>query len=186
MKNLINNNKTDKDTLHSYIDVYQEIFKNKKTTAKNILEIGIGSGGSIKLWHDYFLDATIYGVDISSRAQYGSDWNDILNNTRISLYDNTDAYNETFIDDTFSNTTFDIIIDDGPHTLDSMITFMKLYPKLLSNDGIIVIEDIQSIDWIETLTKYTPDNMKQFIQVADNRNIKNRYDDIMFIINKGL
>ena len=69
---------------------------------------------------------------------------------------------------------------------DSMISCINLYLKLLSNDGIIVIEDIQSIDWIETLTKYIPDNMKQFIQVVDNRSIKNRHDDIMFIINKGL
>lgn len=73
MHTLIDNSKTDKNTTHSYLPTYQKIFANKKETAKHILEIGIGdnfcssgNGGSIKLWHDYFQNATIHALDIIS------------------------------------------------------------------------------------------------------------------------
>jgi hypothetical protein len=68
---LVDNSRTDKNTVHSYLNLYQEIFDKKRTTAKNVLEIGIGvptpditDGGSIKLWHDFFTNATVYGLDI--------------------------------------------------------------------------------------------------------------------------
>ena len=75
------------------------------------------------------------------------------------------------------------MIDDGPHTLESMLTFIKLYSNVLANDGILVIEDIQSIDWIPILANQVPDNLKNFIQVYDLRSIKDRHDDLMFVIN---
>ena len=69
LEKLVNNSKTDKNTTHSYLPLYQKLLENKKETAKNVLEIGIGdfgekNGGSIKLWKDYFTNATIYGLDI--------------------------------------------------------------------------------------------------------------------------
>ena len=64
MLNLVYNTKTDKNTTHSYIPLYEKLLSNKRLTAKNVLEIGVNEGGSIKLWHDYFTNATIYGLDI--------------------------------------------------------------------------------------------------------------------------
>ena len=34
---LVNNIKTDKNTTHSYLDLYQQLLCSKKNTAKNIL-----------------------------------------------------------------------------------------------------------------------------------------------------
>ena len=182
MHTLIDNSKTDKNTIHSYLPTYQKIFANKKDTAKHILEIGICYGGSIKLWHDYFQNATIHALDI--HMPLDDVWDQIKNNNRISVY-HSDAYEEKFFNDNFLNKDikFDIMIDDGPHTLESMLTFIKLYSNVLANDGILVIEDIQSIDWIPILTNQVPDNLKNFIQVYDLRSIKDRYDDLMFVIN---
>ena len=181
MHTLIDNSKTDKNTIHSYLPTYQKIFANKKDTAKHILEIGICYGGSIKLWHDYFQNATIHALDIMPLDDV---WDQIKNNNRISVY-HSDAYEEKFFNDNFLNKDikFDIMIDDGPHTLESMLTFIKLYSNVLANDGILVIEDIQSIDWIPILANQVPDNLKKFIQVYDLRSIKDRYDDLMFVIN---
>ena len=81
--------------------------------------------------------------------------------------------------------TFDIVVDDGPHTLESMIQFITLYLPLLKADGILVIEDVQDIAWLETLTQVTPDAFKPYIQKYDRRSVKGRYDDIMFVINKA-
>ena len=50
---------------------------------------------------------------------------------------------------------------------------------------ILIIEDVQSWDWIDILKNEVPENLKQFIKVYDLRQNKNRYDDIVFIIDKS-
>ena len=37
---LVNNERTDKNTTHSYLDLYETLLSSKKETAKNVLEIG--------------------------------------------------------------------------------------------------------------------------------------------------
>ncbi len=64
LKNLVDNSRTDKDTTHSYVDLYDKLLTHKKEKAKNILEIGINYGGTIKLWSDYFKNSNIYALDI--------------------------------------------------------------------------------------------------------------------------
>jgi len=46
---LADNSRTDKNTTHSYLPLYQKLLVNKKETAKNVLEVGIFHGGSINL-----------------------------------------------------------------------------------------------------------------------------------------
>ena len=53
LEQIVDNTRTDTNTTHSYLPLYESLFKNKKETAQNILEIGIQNGGSIKLWRDY-------------------------------------------------------------------------------------------------------------------------------------
>ena len=181
LENLVDNNKTDKNTLHSYLPLYQMLFQNKKHTAKNVLEVGIANGGSIKLWNQFFPNATIYGVDII----HDSTICDAIKNNNVKLFTLTNAYDINFIYDLKNqNITFDILIDDGPHTLQSMKDFIDLYLPLLSEDGILIIEDIQSIDWLQTLTDLISPSLQRYIKTYDLRNNKNRYDDILFTIDK--
>jgi hypothetical protein len=56
----------------------------------------------------------------------------------------------------------------------------------MTEDGILIIEDVPFWDWIETLKNATPDNLKEYIKVYDLRQIKGRYDDIVFTINKTI
>jgi cephalosporin hydroxylase len=187
---LVDNTKTDKNTCHSYIPVYQKLFESKKYDTNNILEIGIGepkqnkeNGGSIKLWHDYFSNSTIYGLDIHDISDVNEE---IIDKQRIKLYTSVDAYDTTFIENTFikNNIQFDILIDDGPHTLDSMIFFVKHYLPLLKDDGVLVIEDIPDMNWTQILKENTPEDLRQYVKCFDLRSIKNRWDDIMFVIQK--
>jgi len=59
-----------------------------------------------------------------------------------------------------------------------------MYLPLLKDDGILVIEDVQDITWIDNLREMTDEPWKPFIEVYDRRPVKGRYDDIMFVINK--
>jgi hypothetical protein len=79
---IIDNTRTDKNTSHSYLSTYEQLLLKKKNTAKNILEIGIQNGGSIKLWHDYFLNASIFGLDTMNEEHL---WDEINNKDRITL-----------------------------------------------------------------------------------------------------
>jgi hypothetical protein len=187
---LIDNTKTDKNTCHSYINVYENLFESKKNDINNILEIGIGepkenkeNGGSIKLWHDYFQNSIIYGLDILDISNINDE---IINKERIQLFTSVDAYDASFIENTFinNNIKFDILIDDGPHTLESMVFFIKNYLPLLKDDGVFIIEDIPDMNWIQILTNSTPEEYRKYIQIVDLRKIKNRWDDVMFIIKK--
>jgi hypothetical protein len=189
----LNNSRTDKNTTHSYLELYEKLLCDKKVTAKNVLEIGIGpanfhasgNGGSIKMWHEYFINATVFALDIIHENDV---WNEIKNKSRIKLLTSCDAYNETFFKNTFlnKNIKFDMILDDGPHTLESMKTCIKLYSQILTDDGILIIEDVQDIKWLDILSNEVPAHLKSYIEVYDLRHIKNRYDDIVFVINKSI
>ena len=54
----------------------------------------------------------------------------------------------------------------------------------MTDDGILLIEDIQSFDWIDILKNEVPEHLKEFIKIYDLRENKNRYDDIVFTIDK--
>jgi cephalosporin hydroxylase len=182
---LADSTRTDKNTSHSYLDVYEELLSPKKHSAKNVLEVGIGFGGSIKLWSDFFPNAIVYGIDILPIDEI---WDELKLHNKIILYTSTNAYDETFFNDTFVsvNKRFDLMIDDGPHSLESMIQFIKLYSQLMTDDGILIIEDVQFYDWIEPLKNAVPIELAKFIKVFDLRHVKNRWDDIIFVIDKQL
>ena len=40
LQQLVDNSRTDKNTTHSYLGLYEELLQTKKYTAKNVLEIG--------------------------------------------------------------------------------------------------------------------------------------------------
>jgi hypothetical protein len=181
---IIDNTRTDKNTSHSYLSLYQKILEKKKDTAKNILEIGIQRGGSIKLWHDYFVNATIYGLDTMNEETV---WDEIKNNDRITLYCSHDAYNTDKFKTTFldKDIKFDLLLDDGPHTLESMKTFIKLYSQIMADDGLLIIEDVQNWNWIDKLKEVVPEELKKYVKEYDLRKNKNRSDDIVFTIDKA-
>ena len=186
---IVDNSKTDKNTEHSYLPLYQMLLERKKETTRNVLEIGIGetyekNGGSIKLWKDYFTNATIYAVDILPIHRV---MDELLNNDRVILYTSTDAYDPNFFAETFlyKNLRFDFMLDDGPHTLESMKQFIRLYSQLMTDDGILIIEDLPELDWIDILEDEVPAHLKPFIRAYDLRSNKGRYDDIVFTIDKS-
>lgn len=165
---------TDKNTIHSYIDYfYESEFIKYKDKSINLLEIGMSSGGSLFLWRQYFANAKIYGLDIMDvlRPQYKN-----LKNTEYII---NNAYDINFMN---SLPNFDIIIDDGPHSLDSQLFTLINYSKKLNPNGILIIEDIDNQNNLDILIHNIPQEYKDKFQVFDLRSIKNRYDDIILVL----
>lgn len=163
---------TDKNTTHSYIDhLYNNLFLDKSNISK-FLEIGIATGESAKMWHDYFTNAQIYVIDVHDCTHMFD------KHPRVKCF-HANAYDHDFLK---SLSTYDIIIDDGPHTLESILFFAQYYIYLLNDNGIAVIEDIQSESYFDLLISVVP---KGFItEKIDLRKIKNRYDDLILVIRK--
>jgi len=179
--------RSDKNSAHSYLPLYDTLLEPIKESAISVLEIGIGGGpkkkggGSLLMWRKYFPNAKIYGIDISSKKVV---LDEVINDDKVILYNETNAYDKMFVKNNLEDIKFDYMLDDGPHTLESMEDFIKLYTPLMSKNGILIIEDIQDIDWIDQLKNITPENLKQYIKVYDLRKNKGRYDDIVFTIDR--
>lgn len=182
---IVDNRLSDKNTVHKYLDVYEPLMRPKKESAQNVLEVGIYTGGSIRLWHDYFLNATIHGLDIY--PEHINIQADIKNKERIKLYTGIDAYNEDFFKRTFLDKGIkcDIILDDGPHYLESMKAFVRLYSQILTDDGILIVEDLDELEWLDILRNEVPDNIKQYVKTFDLRSISIHQNSILFIIDKS-
>ena len=140
------NNQSDKELYHKYIsNFYSEKFEKFKDKKINILEIGIQYGNSLKLWEYFFKNAEIYAIDISQYYihEYGENVNIFIGN----------AYDNKTIDYFKSNDiSFDIIIDDGPHTRETQDFFLQNYQELLKpSQSIIILEDIynHSFDFLK-------------------------------------
>jgi len=173
---------TDKGTLHSYTGAYELLLSPYRDRAVNLLEIGVYYGGSSLLWHEYLPKSQLTLVDIENRVGPN-----IFSNMKEDRYDFliADAYSDETVDRVAKNAKgFDIMIDDGPHTLQSQILFINKYLPHLNDGGILIIEDIQNFSDCEVLRTITPSEHQDNIEIIDLRHVKGRYDDILFVIRK--
>lgn len=172
MYSIINNSATDKNTSHSYLDTYERLFAPIQQSCQRVLEIGVQEGGSIALWSEYFPNAEIHGFDVNLDKVIVD-----LTNPRIHTR-LCDAYASDVLA-TITPLSFDVIIDDGPHTKDSMLTFASSYSQFLKEGGVCVIEDVQSMDWVADIVRSFPSYIQ--VEVVDLRHVKGRWDDILIV-----
>jgi len=156
--NIFANNKSDKSTSHNYHILYSFIL-NKLGTAKNlnILEIGLGTnnpslissmgsdgrpGASLYAFRDYLPNSNIYGCDIDSEILFASNRikTCFVDQLKIKTFDN--------VSNNFGNINYDLIIDDGLHSIGANFNTLLFALKNINKNGWIVIEDI-SIQHIE-------------------------------------
>jgi cysteine synthase len=123
---------TDKEFSHHYLGVYDELFAPFKDKKINLLEVGVATGGSLKLWEDYFSKAFIWGIDIKDEISYK--YGDRVNWVQNDI----NKLHELKVD-------FDIAIDDGSHLVEDQIAFIKLVWPVLNKGGLMIIEDIFDI-----------------------------------------
>ena len=129
---------TDKFDLGYMKHIYEPIFKKDGSRIKAILEIGVFEGDSLREWHSRFPQAIVHGVDLSTPNVTDLDPN------LVTIYSGVDAYSTNSISRFLGIRPqgYDLIIDDGPHTLESQLFFVRNYGSLLADDGIMVLEDI--------------------------------------------
>jgi len=172
---------TDKGSSHTYTGMYEEILSQYKNKDCTLLEIGVQSGGSALLWSKYLPNAKLSFSDIDQLNQVIIDM--IGDKCIFHLGDAYSDYGFNAIKSARPD-GFDVIIDDGPHTLQSMIECIRRYLPIVKKEGYLIIEDVQDIHWCDILQNEVPLEYRKNIEIVDTRNFKNRYDDIVFIIKK--
>jgi predicted RNA-binding protein len=111
---------------------------------------------------------------------------DIFDKDRF-IYVNCDAYTTTNGEKVkeLKPNGFDIIFEDGPHTLQSQIATLEIYLKQLKTGGKLFMEDIQSVDDFDKLEEVVKEmDGKYETERIDLRENKNRYDDLIFVVGK--
>lgn len=150
---------------HSYSQHYYDYLHGRRATLKYFLEIGVGTnklmkpicgksyqlGASLKAWRDFFTNAHVFGLDIDQTV--------LFSDSRISCY-YTDQSSAKELERTISNIRFyqndfnlrfDVILDDGSHRLNDMITSFHTLNKYVTTNGAYIIEDVSTKEISELL-----------------------------------
>ena len=130
---------TDKVTHHEYHKIYDFFLQDLYNKKGSILEIGIEYMKSINMWLELFPNAFIYGIDINFKK----------NGDRYEVFkaDQSKTNELNLIKKKLENKNLFFINDDGSHIPEhQLLTFNILFP-LLDNNGIYIIEDIETSYW---------------------------------------
>ena len=125
---------------NNFFAEYDFHFRDLREMSVRLLEIGVQNGGSLHMWKEYFPNAVeIIGIDVDERCKKFES-----GNVRVYIGDQEDI---AFLDSIPG--LFDVIIDDGGHTMTQQQTsFHRMFPKL-KDGGIYVIEDLHTSYWKE-------------------------------------
>lgn len=169
----------DKGTVHSYLDIYEVIMEPYRYDSKNVLEIGLMSGESLRSWTEYFPNSNVYGIDCDLKPINGmADLTEAIHEGyKICL---GDASNPTDVEKHFKGIKFDVIIEDGPHNIESQLKMYEVFKPYLAKGALYVVEDVQNIESTFHLFKNIDPDKE--VSIIDLRHIKGRYDDILVII----
>jgi len=171
---------TDKETSHSYMESYENIFAKYENVPISLLEIGVETGGSLKMWKDFFIEgSSIAGIDNWSTVR--------LVGERVALRADNVIGCDVYEGDATKfqlDKKFDIIIDDGSHILEDVILTFKNFWENLREDGIYVVEDVPGDD-LSKWEHQIKQRLKVDYEIVDCRPIGTSNDDILIIFKKG-
>ncbi len=124
-----------------YFEIYERHFSQFRKKKISLLEFGVLHGGSLQMWKYYFgKNAKIYGADIDPRCAELAEENITILNCNQEDRDSLSSIRNTL-------PKFDIIIDDGGHTmLQQKLTFEEMYAHV-KDGGIYLCEDMHTSYW---------------------------------------
>lgn len=125
-----------------YFDMYDKHFARFRGTDVRMAEVGVFSGGSLKMWRWHFGErAHIYGIDISNRTQVYEKNEHFGRPDGIFVGDQGDPdFLKRFVG---AVPQIDIFIDDGSHAPEHQkATFKAVWPHV-SPGGVYWCEDVK-------------------------------------------
>lgn len=140
---IANKYQTDKGSHgHNYTEVYP---KYLPANPKKMLEIGVRTGNSLRMWSEYFPDLEcIYGMDFCIEITVEQLKQIQAENLKYKLFYG-DQSNRDHLDEiakTIGENQLDFVLDDGSHNTDhQQISLARLF-KTVKSKGVYIIEDL--------------------------------------------
>ena len=131
------------DKWENYVPIYESLFAGLAVRSRpvRVLEIGVQNGGSLQIWSKYFPEgSTIVGVDINPACALLS--LPLGVSVRIG-----DATSRAALDSMLGDAQFDVIIDDGSHRSDHIVSTFRICWERLAPGGAYVVEDLHCSYW---------------------------------------
>lgn len=164
-----------------FVSIYEKKlgrYKNSNKT-KKILLVGSISQKKLDFFSNYFDDAIIYVYNEDNIVYTKMNESIIKNDNYPFMIEEVDKLKRT-------NNTFDIILTQGQISIDNFIFIAKNYVNLLEKDGIIIFENIQTLDNISKIIDSIPLDIKDKIEIHDLRRVNGKYDNICIIMDKHI
>jgi len=120
-----------------FTPAYYENFKDMEFEEMDLLEIGIGSGVSLPMWSDFFVNGYIHAIDVVDHRDKNSE--------RVTTYV-VDQSSREQMGRFCSDMEFDIIIDDGSHVIEHQQVSLAVAFDSLAPGGLYCIEDLHTSD----------------------------------------
>jgi hypothetical protein len=136
---------------HNYTEFYSTLFDHCRESIYKVFECGIGTnnpklistmgekgkpGASLRVWRDYFPNASIYGADVDRDILFSEE------SIATFYLDQTDVASIKNCWNEIAEYDFDLIIDDGLHTFEAGTNLFSNSIERLSEYGLYVIEDV--------------------------------------------
>lgn len=132
---------TDKSA-HGYAAFYDEILGHLRDQPCKIMDIGVNTGGSIRMWEEGFPLATIIGVDHKSRFPTPGP------QTTLFRFDVTTP--GKLLEVCKAHGPFDFVIDDAAHSGPcTKAILMACFPDYIKPGGWLFVEDIHASYFIK-------------------------------------
>lgn len=126
-----------------YLPIYHRHLGPYRGKPVKVLEIGVYRAGGLRMLQHYLgSQATVIGLDVDQLAvdAAGEDFEVVLGDQGSAQV--LESLNHQY-------GPFDIIIDDGGHTMEQQITTIETLFPLLSDGGIFIVEDCHTSYWAE-------------------------------------
>lgn len=125
-------------TAKGYTLTYERLLAERRHEPLRLLEIGVRTGASLRMWEGYLPRAEIVGVDIDPACMAHA-----TERAWVVIGDQADP---DLLDDLVATGGFDVIVDDGGHRLDQITaSFGRLWPTIRPA-GWYAIEDLNSFE----------------------------------------
>jgi hypothetical protein len=121
----------------TYCDIYDKYLIDMRMNVKKFVEIGIKSGASLKMWEEYFPNATIYGIDIDPSCKK-------YEGGRIKCFIGDQNDEDFLLEMKEKIGKYDVLVDDGSHITEHQIKSFNILYENCDENGIYIIEDLRN------------------------------------------
>ena len=135
-------------------------------------------GASLLAYAEYFNSADIYGLDIQDNR---------LESVKTHEHIHTRIEDALLYKNSFQK-MYDIIIEDASHEVSHQIQHFIDFGSSVKPSGLYIIEDVHE-QHVKTLQEGILPSVINYgftLEIKDLRSIKNRFDDILFILKKQI